>query len=852
MEPNPRTFRPESLLAHREWVERAARALVYGDGDADDLQQEAWLRVLTRPPPGELASPRGWLWSVLRTTAIDAGRAARTRRRHEEAAARPERLDSSPAELVARAETLNRVARAVLDLEEPYRATMLLRYFEDREPRAVAELQGIPVETVRTRLKRAVARLRARLDAENEGDRGRWCLALLPLLRRPSPGIAATAGLAASAAAGVLLMGIKTKAAVVAAALLLATGGGLLLVRPWEGGVEGDRGHSRVAGVPGAPAPAPPAGGNGAAALPAPAGADLAGGPAPEGAPPPVEGNPVAVPSPPTTAKPADDGTVVVRALGPGGGEGGATLRIVVTDGAGAPRDGVRLQVHAAVDGLSRCVFEGGIGPGGTADVPGIDPAGFPCLTVEAGGWRRQVRPGVLARRVAAGQVTEVAIRMDGCASVEGTVRHAERGPMARAVVRLGNLQVPDSCRTADELTATADEQGRYRFDEVPRGRFEITVGTAVAGHDVVRDVLVVTGPGLLTRDIVVGRATLEGVVRDASTGMPIGGAFLRFGEPARMPWQATSDASGAYRVFDLPPGTYDVLATHDGHVVRWLRSRPVSADTPRLDIDLDPAPVVVFHVRDGAGRPFVGEVLLGFTTDTGAREWTPARTDDTGTVRFAQAPPGRRRLLVGARDFETWRATVDLGTEETSLDVVLAATPAAADGRLATLAGRIVDGSTLHPIPGVLVAGIPGGGHAVTDADGRYRLPGLDPERTESLSLEKDGWGWRSVRIAPPPAGEETTVDATMEPAGTLRIRVVRADGRPFAGRFHLTTRPANRETGTGIQGDVTADGDGWGTWRRSLPGRYSIEVSVEDVGRGTTEVDLALGETPCEVTLE
>lgn len=169
-----RTFRPESLLAHREWVERAARALVYGDADAEDLQQQAWLEILERPPHREPASPRGWLRSVLRFTAIDAARAARTRRLHEEAAARPERIDASPAELVARAETLTRIAHAVLELDEPYRATVLLRYFEGLEARAIAELQGIPVETVRTRLKRAVAQLRERLDAENAGDRRRW------------------------------------------------------------------------------------------------------------------------------------------------------------------------------------------------------------------------------------------------------------------------------------------------------------------------------------------------------------------------------------------------------------------------------------------------------------------------------------------------------------------------------------------------------------------------------------------------------------------------------------------------------------------------------------------------------
>lgn len=236
MEPTPRAFRPEALLAHREWIERAARALVHGDADAEDLGQQAWLGILERPPAREPESPRGWLWTVLRFRATDASRAAAARRRHEVAAARPERVDASPVELVARAETLDRVAHAVLGLEEPYRATVLLRWFEDLRPGAIARLQGIPVETVRTRLKRALALLRERLDAENGGDRRRWCLALLPLLRRPSSRTAGAAGAVGAAAAGALLMGIKAKVAFAAVAAAFVIAGGWLVLRPSEPG----------------------------------------------------------------------------------------------------------------------------------------------------------------------------------------------------------------------------------------------------------------------------------------------------------------------------------------------------------------------------------------------------------------------------------------------------------------------------------------------------------------------------------------------------------------------------------------------------------------------------------------
>jgi hypothetical protein len=40
----------ESLLANRAWVRQVARALVVDESRAEDLEQEAWLEALKRPP----------------------------------------------------------------------------------------------------------------------------------------------------------------------------------------------------------------------------------------------------------------------------------------------------------------------------------------------------------------------------------------------------------------------------------------------------------------------------------------------------------------------------------------------------------------------------------------------------------------------------------------------------------------------------------------------------------------------------------------------------------------------------------------------------------------------------------
>ena len=174
---------PEQLLRHAQWVRRLARSLVADAHRADDLAQEALVRALERPPerPGPL---RGWLATVLRNLAAEGRRGTVRREAREEDTARPE-SGGDAGDLAARAAAQREVVGAVLGLDEPYRSTLLLRYFEDLGPRRIAARQGVPLNTVRNRLARGRAALRARLDAGRGGERGAWLRALLPLTRPP-------------------------------------------------------------------------------------------------------------------------------------------------------------------------------------------------------------------------------------------------------------------------------------------------------------------------------------------------------------------------------------------------------------------------------------------------------------------------------------------------------------------------------------------------------------------------------------------------------------------------------------------------------------------------------------------
>jgi len=173
-----------ALLADASWVRALARTLVHRSQDADDLVQDACLQALRRPPRhGD--NLRAWFQRVLQNLVRQHRRAARRRDVRQAAAIgmadRP--LDGPAAhDLVERAATCRAVVDAVLSLDEPYRATILLRFFEGLPPRAVAARMAVPVATVHTRLQRGCTLLRRRLDATS--SRGRtWVAAFFPLPR---------------------------------------------------------------------------------------------------------------------------------------------------------------------------------------------------------------------------------------------------------------------------------------------------------------------------------------------------------------------------------------------------------------------------------------------------------------------------------------------------------------------------------------------------------------------------------------------------------------------------------------------------------------------------------------------
>ena len=153
---------------HGRFLYNVAYRLAGNDSDAQDLVQEALLRVrkgLERYQPGSL---EGWLARIVTNVFLDEVR----RRRRRPADALPENPDwvipPSPAADEVPTGLSDEVQAALDSLPEDFRTAVVLCDIADRPYEEIAESLGVPVGTVRSRIHRGRRLLRRALANTGE------------------------------------------------------------------------------------------------------------------------------------------------------------------------------------------------------------------------------------------------------------------------------------------------------------------------------------------------------------------------------------------------------------------------------------------------------------------------------------------------------------------------------------------------------------------------------------------------------------------------------------------------------------------------------------------------------------
>jgi RNA polymerase sigma-70 factor (ECF subfamily) len=167
----PRPTELPDFAASQLFLRRLAYHLVRDPARAEDLVQDTWAAWVERGPRSPVA-PRAWLAGVLRNRAFNAKRAEARRARHVELAGRP---DPSAPETDGTLEAQAQLVAALRALDEPYRSTLVQRYYHDLTPKEIAARTGAPLDSVKSRLARGLEKLRAAMDRRYRGDRRAWC-----------------------------------------------------------------------------------------------------------------------------------------------------------------------------------------------------------------------------------------------------------------------------------------------------------------------------------------------------------------------------------------------------------------------------------------------------------------------------------------------------------------------------------------------------------------------------------------------------------------------------------------------------------------------------------------------------
>jgi RNA polymerase sigma-70 factor (ECF subfamily) len=158
--PAPRQLDPARAGDHLDRLHRAARALTGSAHEADDLVQETYARVFSRPRLVRAEDDLGYLLAAVRHTYID-----RRRRRRTDQLSFDE-LPFEPAASSLRGQPdpeagAREVYRAIAELPQVYREVLAAIDLMGLSYRETAEALGVPPGTVMSRLYRARGQLAA-------------------------------------------------------------------------------------------------------------------------------------------------------------------------------------------------------------------------------------------------------------------------------------------------------------------------------------------------------------------------------------------------------------------------------------------------------------------------------------------------------------------------------------------------------------------------------------------------------------------------------------------------------------------------------------------------------------------
>lgn len=781
---------PNLWTAHEPGVRALARRLLGDLHRSEDLVHDTWLAARRRRGP--MRDPGAWLRGVVRHLARKVIRGEGRRTAREKIAARSEQTPSV-ASIIQREAVRRAVLDAVVGLDEPYRSTVLLRYFENLPPREIARQQGTPVESVRTRLKRGISMLRERLGrGESDAALRRR---LVPLAAMGLGGWGkGLIGSALAQVAGVTAMTSKAKTGLALVILIVA------LPILWFGLLQDDDGAAgRRQALPDGGSPVAKDGTGHAA----------------------QSSGDESIPSAPF--KEEQEHPEEAAPTSPFG-----SLRVTVVWSDKTPAAGVEVGIlpwggpdpffnerYAKTNSEGQAVF------------PRVR-AGTVSLSAQLGGSARaKVEPGI---------ENEGEITIPAGSPVQGVVVDGEGQPVPNATIVLSRVGSMNEGRPV----TTSDAQGRFTIRTIPSNRMR-SVGARAPGFAPSPMVMLISGakerPQLrLVLDQPGGR--VEGLVLDPR-GEPVRGALVEVGtsefhqfptEEGRTatkagPIQTRSDASGRFSVAGVFPGENTVSIRSK----RWAPWRGqadvVAGGVYKLEARLVVPVTVRGRILDAQGQPAAraavmvgqyGDFMSSYTRagEDGSYEMTgvaPGELELKAELRQRGDASAKMRAAAGQE--VTWDARLSMGGQITGKVL---------DHYLKPLEGWSVGANSSEPYDHRWARTAADGTFTLTDCKGKLYVLEIRQPKSGGHDVRFEAVRLKDVKPDQDPVVIE--VPAAMHATSWIEAVVVDASGKPVDGTTYSVWRTGSTNA------TINTPEAGTGKIRFGLlpPGVYRLSVSA------------------------
>lgn len=407
--------------------------------------------------------------------------------------------------------------------------------------------------------------------------------------------------------------------------------------------------------------------------------------------------------------------------------------------------------------------------------------------------------------------------------TVAGRVFYGSDEPVA-------GMQVVVSVAAGDERRREylrTDEEGRFEVADVEPGIANIRAG-GPEDIPVETNLDVRAGRGATNIVLRLPSGGFAGHVRDAA-GQPVpGAAILLFdgrGDSLRL---LRADDEGAFRFRGLPDGDYRLACMPlAGQPAIAMRRTTIGGGRMVEGLLLEPGQLVVCgRAIDHEGEAITQAVVIVRALDEDLRSSGvrgQAVTDAEGRFCVSNLYASAYEVTVDARERGRLRRDrVLLQTSRDDVSMVL--------GGGAELAGRAVDAAgapatgayvqAVSPMEGEVVSA-----RAMTDAEGRFRLPRLRPGRYRVFARGPSGLSpWVTVEAVPSMRPRDYELALSVS-AGSSITGIVASAGRPSAGAVVLL----EHQWGLDLPSMAMADGQGRYAFTGLPGGSYTLRAAAE-----------------------